>query len=131
MSLRVYWLSGSMCNVQWSCFNLVDTCNITLILFLKCVVTKFRILHPSLDTMSHFGDPSAPLSIYSWWQNWIYCFATDVETLFLKYSLSKHYFNISTMSFRTVLNILAFPLQIFVYNIGCYSLWLSTFSFLI
>ena len=38
--------------------NWVDTCNIAVILFLKCDVTKFRIL-PSLPchTMSLFVDP--------------------------------------------------------------------------
>ena len=49
---------------QWCCFNLVDMCNIALILFLKCDVTKFRIpltpLVTQCHTMSHFVDPSAP-----------------------------------------------------------------------
>ena len=41
--------------------NLVDRCNIALILFLKCVVTKFRI--PPCHTMSHFVDSLRPLNV--------------------------------------------------------------------
>ena len=37
---------------QWNCFNLVYTCNIALILFLKCDVTKFRIPPPPCHTLS-------------------------------------------------------------------------------
>ena len=58
-----------MCNVQclWNCFNLVDTCNIALILFLKCNVTKFRIPStPLLVTVSQFVDPLPPLNV---WRN--------------------------------------------------------------
>ena len=33
---------------QWNCFNLVYTCNIALILVLKCDVSKFRIPPPPL-----------------------------------------------------------------------------------
>ena len=39
---------------QWNCFNLVDTCNIALILFFKCDVSKFRI--PPLP-LSHNATP--------------------------------------------------------------------------
>ena len=49
MSLRIYWLvvQCAMFNAfQWNCFNLVDTCNIVLILSLKCDVRKFRIPPP-------------------------------------------------------------------------------------
>ena len=56
-------LSCSMCSVQffqWNCFNLVDTCNIALILFFKCDVTKFRIPLPLSHTMSHFVDLLLP-----------------------------------------------------------------------
>ena len=38
----------------------VDMCNITLILFLKCDVKKFRIPLPPCYTMSHFVDPLRP-----------------------------------------------------------------------
>ena len=37
---------------QWNCFNLADSCNIALILFLKCDVTKFRIPPPLSSTPS-------------------------------------------------------------------------------
>ena len=66
MSLRVYWLSCSMFNVQWNCFNLVYTCNIALILFLKCDVTKFRV-PPPIVTLRR--PPPRPLMcdvIYGW-----------------------------------------------------------------
>ena len=60
-----------MCNIQWNCFNLVDTCNIALILFLKCDVTKFRIRPP--PSLSHNDTlcrlPLPPLTcdvIYGW-----------------------------------------------------------------
>ena len=43
--------------------NLVDTCIIALILFLKYDVTKFRILAPLCHTMSHFLDPLRPLNV--------------------------------------------------------------------
>ena len=47
---------------QWKCFNLADTRNITLILFFKCDVTKFRI-PPALFTQCHTSsNPSAPLT---------------------------------------------------------------------
>ena len=49
---------------QWNCFNLVYTCNIALIIILKCDVTKFRA-PPLCHTMSHFVDPS-PLNV---WRN--------------------------------------------------------------
>ena len=59
--LHVCWLSRTMFNAfQWNCFNLVDTCNIALILSLKCDVTKFRIPLPPCHTMSHFVDPLRP-----------------------------------------------------------------------
>ena len=45
---------------QWNCLNLVDTCKIALILFLKCDATKFRIPPPPCHTMSHFLDPLPP-----------------------------------------------------------------------
>ena len=43
-----------------NCFNLVYTCNIALILFLKCDFTKFRIPPLPCHTMSHFVDPLPP-----------------------------------------------------------------------
>ena len=43
---------------------MVDTCNITLIQFLKCGVTKFRIPPLSCHTMSHFVDPLRPLNVW-------------------------------------------------------------------
>ena len=52
---------------QWNCFNLVYTCNIALILFLKCDVTKLRIASPSCHTSSSPSTP--PLTsdvIYGW-----------------------------------------------------------------
>ena len=66
MSLRIYWLrcSSAIFNAfQWNCFNLVDTCNIALLLFLKCDATKFRI-PPPLVTQCHTSlTPSAPLNV--------------------------------------------------------------------
>ena len=65
MSLRVYWLSCSMYNAfQWNCFNLVDTCNITLILLLKCDVTKFRIPPPLVTQCHTSSTPSTPLNVW-------------------------------------------------------------------
>ena len=52
---------------QWNCFNLVYTCNIALILFLKCQVTTFRI--PPLVTKCHTLSTPSPLTwnvIYRW-----------------------------------------------------------------
>ena len=50
---------------QWHCFNLVDTCNIALILFLKCDVTKFQTR--PLVTQCHTSSiPSSPLNV---WRN--------------------------------------------------------------
>ena len=49
---------------QWNCFNLLDTCNIALIQFLKCDVTKFRISPFPCHTMSHFIDPLTCHVIY-------------------------------------------------------------------
>ena len=44
--------------------NLVDTCNIALILFLKCDVTKFRIPPPLFKhTMTHFVNPLRLLNV--------------------------------------------------------------------
>ena len=43
--------------------NLVDTCNIALILFVKCDVTKFRTPPPPCHTMLHFVDPHLPPKI--------------------------------------------------------------------
>ena len=51
---------------QWNCFNLVDTSNIALILFLKCDVTKFRIPPP----LSHFVD-----SLNVWRNLWMLPYA--------------------------------------------------------
>ena len=49
---------------EWNCFNLVDTCKNTLILFLKCDVTKFRIPPQPLVTQCHtLSTPSAPLNV--------------------------------------------------------------------
>ena len=50
---------------QWNCFNLVYTCNIALILFLKCNVTKFRIPSP-LVTQCHTSSTPSPLNV---WRN--------------------------------------------------------------
>ena len=41
--------------------NLMDTCNIALILFLKCDVTKFRI--PPFTQCHTSSTPSAPLNV--------------------------------------------------------------------
>ena len=50
--------------LQCNCFNLVDTCNIALILFLKCDVTKFRIPPPPLVTQCDTSSTSsAPLNV--------------------------------------------------------------------
>ena len=70
MSLHVYWLSCSMCNVRclsMELFQFVYTCNIALILFLKCDVTKLGSL---LVTQCHTSSiPSASLNM---WRNlWI------------------------------------------------------------
>ena len=66
MSLHVYWLSCSMCKMfnafHWNCFNLVDTCNIALILFLKCDVIKFRIPHPLSHNVTLRRPPPPPLT---------------------------------------------------------------------
>jgi hypothetical protein len=63
MSLRVNWLSCSMfIDSQWDCFNLVDTCNIALIIFLKCDVTKFWILSPLSHNVTLLRSPSTPLT---------------------------------------------------------------------
>ena len=43
--------------------NLVDTCNISLILFLKCDVTKFRIPPPLVTQYHTLSTPSAPLNM--------------------------------------------------------------------
>ena len=62
MPLRVYWYA-----FQWNCFNLVYTCNIGLILFLKCDVTKFRNLPLSHNVT--LRRPRSPLTcdvIYGW-----------------------------------------------------------------
>ena len=56
MLLRVYGLSSMSNAFQWNCFNLVVTCNIALILFLKCDVTKFRILLLPFHTMLYFVE---------------------------------------------------------------------------
>ena len=50
---------------QWNYFNLVDTCNIALILFLKRDVTNLRFPLPC-RTMSHFVNPLRPLNV---WRN--------------------------------------------------------------
>ena len=53
---------------QWNFFNLVYTCNIALILFLKCDVTKFRI-PPPLSHNVTLRRPPPPLTcyvIYGW-----------------------------------------------------------------
>ena len=54
---------------QWNCFNLVDTCNTALILFLKCDVTKFRIPPPLVTQCHTSSTPSPPLMcdvMYGW-----------------------------------------------------------------
>ena len=62
MSLRVYWLSCSMCNVQCFSMELFQFGLYALILFLKCDVTKFRI--PPLS----YNAPSPLMCdvIYGW-----------------------------------------------------------------
>ena len=42
--------------------NLVDTCNIALILFLKCDVIKFRT-SPPLVTQCHTSSTPSPLNV--------------------------------------------------------------------
>ena len=44
---------------QWNCFNLVDTCNTALMLFLKCDVSKFRI-PPLLSQNVTLSRPPPP-----------------------------------------------------------------------
>ena len=79
MSLREYKLSCSMFNVQWNCFNLVNTCNIALILFLKCDVTKFRIPTSPCHTTHTSSTPSSPLNV---WRNlWMPPYSTNVARL--------------------------------------------------
>ena len=46
---------------QWDCFNLVDVCNIALILFLKCDVITFRI-PPPLSHNVTLRRPPPPLT---------------------------------------------------------------------
>ena len=46
---------------QWNCLNLVYTCNIALILFLKCNVTKLRI-PPPLSHNVTLRRPPPPLT---------------------------------------------------------------------
>ena len=48
---------------QWNGFNLIDKCNIALIIFFKCDVTKFRIPPTPCHTLSHFVDPLRPLNV--------------------------------------------------------------------
>ena len=55
---------------QWNCFKLFDTCNIALILFLKCDVTK---LSHNLTLRQH---PSAPLNV---WRNYLWM-PPDIDT---------------------------------------------------
>ena len=50
---------------QWNCFNFVYTCNVALILFLKCDITKFRI-PPPLVTQCHTSSTPSPLNV---WRN--------------------------------------------------------------
>ena len=45
---------------EWNCFNLVDTCNIALILFLKCDITKFRIPPSPLSLSVTLRRPPPP-----------------------------------------------------------------------
>ena len=65
MSLRVFWfkLFNVQCSnaFQWNCFNWVYTCNIALILFLKCDVTTFRIPLPLSHNVTLRRPP--PLSL--------------------------------------------------------------------
>ena len=51
---------------QWNCFSLVDTCNIALILFLKCDVTKFRIPLSHNVTLRRPPPPLTCDVIYGW-----------------------------------------------------------------
>ena len=63
LSLRVYWLSCSMCNVQCFSMELFQfgcTCNIALILFLKCDVTKFRVSPPLSHNVTLRRPPPPP-----------------------------------------------------------------------
>ena len=69
MSLRVYWLSCSMCNVQCfsiELFNLVDTCNIALILFLNVMSQHLGSLAPPLSHNVALRRPPLPLNV---WRN--------------------------------------------------------------
>ena len=53
---------------QWNCFNLVYTCNVALILSLKCDVTKFRIPTPPLLSRNDtFRRPSS--GTFNVWRN--------------------------------------------------------------
>ena len=49
---------------QWNSFNLVYTCNIALILFLKCDVTKFRTPPPLSDNVRLRRPPPSPLNVW-------------------------------------------------------------------
>ena len=52
---------------QWNCCNLVYTCNIALILFLKCDVSQNLGSLPSLVTQCHTSStPPSPLNV---WRN--------------------------------------------------------------
>ena len=44
-------------HIIYNFYNLVDTCNITLILFLKCDFTTFRIPPPPCHTLSTLSAP--------------------------------------------------------------------------
>ena len=75
--------------LQWNCFNLVYTCNIALILFFKCDVTKFRIPPPFLSHNVTLRWPPPPLKcdvIYGWpLIILLNCFQADVSTIADKY----------------------------------------------
>ena len=76
---KYYKSQCSMCNIQclqWNCFNLVNTCNIALILFLKCDITKFRIPLPLVTQCHASSTPSVSLNV---WRNlWMSPFINSV-----------------------------------------------------
>ena len=64
MSLRVYWLSYSVFNAfQLNCFNLVDTCNIALILFFLNVMSQNLVFPPLSHNVTLRRPPLPPLRV--------------------------------------------------------------------
>ena len=68
---------------QWNCFNLVYTCNIALILFLKCDFTKFRIPPPLVTRR----PPLSPL-IYGWPLN---CIMNCIQSFIWDWNATEKY----------------------------------------